>query len=331
MRKAALIVGIVCAVFAVLAAVMKLTGFPGGSFLFLIFTSIFSVVALPLHLASLFKETKNGMRRASLLVTWFGLAALQIGLLFAAMSWPGPFPILVQGVVFSLVALVLFMVSSKKEGVVTRWFSPFTVLVVIVFASLSTGWTQAQERIEFGEEHLATYHVQDSAYAELMSNVAERSNVFHGDTANVSVDSAARIYFDEAFDVITYIEELKAELANSSNHGLTPLRAEQGPLIHPDEYDTPSWFMVGPDVQNPTGKGMELYDRLWRYRSKVLHADVAFGIPVKSTMVDKEQWVKDNFYHVPAIDALTRLTVVQQNILQSVSESMDKKLFVQKQ
>lgn len=267
----------------------------------------------------------------AVVLTWFAVADLLITVLYFVMSWTDRLKLVPAAVVLSILALLLFAVSAKKEPVPTRWFSSFTVVTLTMFGALIIGWTQATAPVEFGTEHLATYYLQDSMYTDLKKQVEVKKTQFHADTAAVSFDSVAEKYFVNAFGVIEYIASLKSNLIDLSNDGVQNLPEGYGPLLYPAEYTLSTSYMVGPYVQYPTGKGMELYDSLWNYRSEVLHPDVALGIPVKNAMVDKEQWVKDNFYHIPALDVLTRLTTVQQNILVSINESIDKKLFIQQQ
>jgi hypothetical protein len=332
MRKAALIVGVVCAAFAVLAAVLKSIGLPGGAILYVVFTSLFCVVALGLHLASLFRENKNGMRRVSFVLSWFGLTGLHVGLLFAALSWPGTFPVLMQGGVFSVIALVLFIVSSKKAGLVMRWVSPFTIVALVVLGSLCVGWSKAERRQQFSAEHMEHYTRETTLLDQLRGKADSTMQNFTREySVNLGPDKvAAAKYFDRTQTLLGYIEQFETELVRNLNEAgtvnATMSLAEA--LKDPDDRDAVTKYMVGPSAEWPSGKGMELYDALAHYRVEHLHPDISFIIPLKYTEAHKVQWVKDNFYNVPAIDVLTRLVIIKQRIWESVNESVERKYFV---
>ena len=84
MRKAAYILGTICVVLSLVGAVLKLNSLPGGGTLMVLFTSLFSVGAMPLFLYALSKvETEKAMQFA-IRLCGFSFAALQVGLLFYA-------------------------------------------------------------------------------------------------------------------------------------------------------------------------------------------------------------------------------------------------------
>lgn len=332
MRKAAFVIGIICAVFAVLATVLRFIGFPGGSLLYIGFTSLFSVVSVGLHLGSLFKESTDRTRRIALVVFWFGLVDLQVGLLYAAMRWDGTLSILLQALMMNVAAVILLIISAKKPSVTTKWFSSYTIVAVVIYVSLVVGWLLAGEKRVFGVEHSQAYYSELADYTAANIKYDSDRKAFCSDTTNALVLNDANHYFDQMELLLLEIENIKARLIEEQNSYYSSEKLRRTEVLkHPEAYDYSTMLLVGADVQHPNGIGMELYRALADYRTNDLHPEVAFGVPVSNDSVQKEQWVKDNFYHLPAIDAMTRLTVIQNNVVQSALISIDKKLFVKQQ
>jgi|GEM_PF-3699445 hypothetical protein len=89
--------------------------------------------------------------------------------------------------------------------------------------------------------------------------------------------------------------------------------------------DKSTSFFVGEQPEKPSGAGLQLYDDLARFGSK-LHPDVTFFIPQNHTEEDKVQWVKDSFYHATTADVLVRLQLYRQNVLEALKKSFDNEL-----
>jgi hypothetical protein len=328
MRKAALVTGIICAVFTVIAAVLKLTGIPGGSFLFLIFAGAFAGVVMPMHYFAQTRIAQPGIKRIADFLGIITGMHLIIGLLFVALNWNGSMLFFVQGGFLALFFIGTFVVAAQKQGVITKWFSSFTVLFLIVVAALAIGCVTREVQKEETNTQYVVLQEEVSKYTAARKEMDQRMAVFSADTADQSLDSAANRFFADAIVLIKEIEEYKCAFLERLNRGES-CRDDQGAyrVSRPDDYDISTMMLVGPDPQNLTGEGVNLYERMFRYRNYVLHPEVSFGVPVREQTGYKEQWVKDNFYHATALETLTRLTQIQTKICESVNESIDKRLF----
>lgn len=327
-RKTAVVLGIVCGVMSILGVVLRLYGVPGGSVLLILFTSLFSVVVMPLYLYALLKVETEKVIHFALRMCGFSIAVLQVGLLSYAQQWPKPYSFIYPGALGLLVAMIVFVLNAQKSGSPTRRFSAFAVLPIAVLGSLCVSCLVTDARVissdvqtEFLTTEMKSYdlceHRVDSIYA-----------AFAADTLNQDQLVAAQQFKKQSADLIASIEEMKCAFLSSLNGDDVCLNADGTYRIErPADYDISTHLMVGADAAQPTGRGMELYAALLKYRNEVLHEKVTFEIPVRDDKVYKEQWVKDNFYHLTAVELVTRLTVIQKSICKSMEESFTKKLF----
>lgn len=329
MRKAAFVTGIICAVFSAIAAVLKLTGIPGGSFLFLIFSGAFAGVVMPMHYFAQSRSAQPGIKRIADFLGIITGMHLIIGLLFLVLNWNGYLLFFVQGGFLALFFIVTLLMAANKPGVTVRWFSPFTALYLAVIIALAIGcWKREKQNTDISAQQTAlveeilkckaAQHTADSLIAAFMS-----------DTSTSALDSAAaNMLFINAYALIEQIEDYKCEIVKRSGDISTCINEQGGYAVsRPDDHDVPTMMMVGSDPQNPTGDALTLYHQVAGYRKNQLHPEVSFGVPVVDQPEYAEQWAKDNFYHATVLETLTRLTQIQTKICESVSESIDKKLF----
>jgi|GEM_PF-2573701 len=332
MRKAALIVGSICAVFSLVAVVLRLIDLPGSAVLFVFFSSLFSVVSLGMYLGAQLRESHTFLRRVALAVLWFGLTDLQIGLLYGAMSWTGVATIVLQGVVLVITGALIYFLAGRKQEAAAKLYPVFAVSAVVVYVSLLVGWITAKERKIFGSEHLITYKSEFAAFQADSSTMNKVAKEFVLDSAGGTLLNDAEVFFTRTGKLINRIDEVKQTLINENNKQFICRESDSCIVLNNiEDFDLSSMLLVGTDVEKPSGKGMDIYAALLQYRTSDLHSSVDFVIPVSSDQTQKEQWVKDNFYHVPAIDVLTRLTVIQRSIIQSARMSIEKEQFVHQQ
>lgn len=332
MRKAALFVGVICAAFSVAAVVLRMIELPGSAVLFVCFTSLFSVASLGLYLGAQLRESKTFLRKVSLVVLWFGLTDLQIGLLYGAMSWVGVATILLQGVVLAITGALIYFLAGRQQEAQTKLNPVFAVSAMVVYGSLSIGWVTAKERKLLGAEHLITYQNEFRSFQADSSAMKKLERAFVLDITNTSLREDADVFFARAEKLIQRIDEVKQSIVDENNKQFACREDDSCSVLNNmEDFDLSTMMLVGIDVEKPSGKGMEIYSALVQYRKNDLHSNVDFVIPVSSDQTQKEQWVKDNFYHVPAIDVLTRLTVIQKNIIQSAISAVEKKQFVHQQ
>lgn len=331
MRKAANILAIISTAFVLLAVVLTLTGLPGRSLLFLVFVSVFNLVALPLNLAWQMKQNKAGIKRTANIAGMIGIWMVLFVMVYKALSWDGGMIVLITGGLTMLAFGVLFIVSSKRSDVITTWISPITIMTVVIFVCLSIGWANAYSRDKFAGEHIANYRTERENYEQVLQETDDRFVAFVNDAGvSDSEHVAAKKLFDRAKELIVYIAGTSREFVGRVNGEDIPATGDPAMYLYDySETDVTTYYFIGESPQTPTGKGMDIYYKLADFRENYLHQDVRFFIPLSSTTEDQEQWVKDNFYHTASIDALLHLTLAEENILRAVQEAMEKELFVQ--
>lgn len=322
MRKAAYILGTICAVLSLAGAVLKLNGLPGGGILLILFTSLFSVGAMPLYLYSLSKvETEKAMQFA-IRLCGFSFAVLQIGLLFLAQRWPEPMRFIYAGLAGQIVFVIVFLVNVRKPDVKTKKFSMFTVLALLVLIALGGG---CYDRSKDSEKEATQYTAYDQVRSDLAIAVNHSYELLQGTGSDTLFenDSANIALLSTAVDFEDYIQDIKNEVVSRSNFGVSASSEEMDKIRFPLDYDTPTHFMVGSDPANPNGKGLELYDQLLEFRTHILPIGVNFEVPVQDDPQMRTQWVKDNFYHATVLESLTRLTKIQIAICTSVNTAVE--------
>lgn len=322
-RKTAYILGTICVVMSLLGAFLKLNSLPGGGISLILFTSLFSIAAMPLFLYSLSKaETEKAMQFA-IRLCGFSFAVLQVGLLFCAQRWPEPMKFIYAGLAGQIVFVIVFLVNVRKPSVKTKSFSIFTVLAVLILLALVGG---CYDRSKDSEIEAAQYAALDQVRSDLaialnhsyeLLQDTGSDTLFGNDSANVALLSTAA-------DLVDYIQDIKNEIVSNSNYGVSASLDEKNNIRYPLDHDTPTFFMVGSDPANPTGKGLELYDQLLKFKTNILPAGVYFAVPVQDDAEMQTQWVKDNFYHATVLESLTRLTKIQIEICTSVNTSVEK-------
>ena len=319
MRKAALNIGIICAVFAVAGAVMKWVQFPGGSLLLILGVGIFSLFALPIQMIYNLRRNKNGLRKTADVVGWFGIWFLLFGILYKAQSWPGAYVVMLGGIALTLLFGLLFVLASRKQEVITNWISGFTICTLIILLSVGSAWAETKGDHEIMEVQYSAYH---SVLDNCKNKIEEANNGVHQINLienRTEADNEAMIVAMHGMELINYIDKVKTELVSYSNTGITT--SDETDIKYPLDIDYPTLYLVGSEPTLPTGKGLEVYDALVYYKDSMLVGG-QFSVPVTDDPVARDQWVKDNFYHATVLEALTRLTKVQTAIAESIVISL---------
>lgn len=331
MRKTAYILGTICAVLSLAGAILKLSSLPGGAILLILFTSLFSIGALPLYLYSLGKvETEKAMQFAVRLCG-FSFAVLQVGLLFYAQRWPEPMRFIYAGLAGQIVFLILFTLNVRKPEVKTKGFSLFAVLPLLILLSLVLGCYDRTKDSEIERTQYEQYeNVRIEATAtmehsiELLANLGKDDSLWNN-------DSAAIAFLNSGLDMVKYIESMKREFILLSNYGDENYPDTTGEIHRPLDKETAAAYMIGPDVTNPTGQGVVLYNKLYKFRKEVLPAAVGFSVPVSDDNQQQEQWVKDNFYNATILEALLRLTMIQKAVCTAINTAIETNAYIEKQ
>lgn len=129
----------------------------------------------------------------------------------------------------------------------------------------------------------------------------------------------------KADEMCKFITEIRGEMVAHSVGG--DMTAKQGDTMHleyldkPDDYDTPTHFMIGEDPANVTGKAKDLEAKLKTYFDEMTKLvpekeQAAFKerikpsipAPVYSQENEKEiNWAWYNFYHAPIVASIAQL------------------------
>jgi len=156
-------------------------------------------------------------------------------------------------------------------------------------------------------------------------------------------EKKAKPFYDKAMDIrkksdelVKFIQELKSEIKTETQFGVgyTPEQKKIGDTLSsrlidkPDDYDTPTHYMIGEDPANVTGKAAELKKKLNDHH-KFLMAQMAPDQQKDlennlKTLKTEEQWNQSeekmvswewyNFYHMPVTAMLANLTRMQVDV-----------------
>jgi gliding motility-associated protein GldM len=134
-------------------------------------------------------------------------------------------------------------------------------------------------------------------------------------------------------EICAYIRSLRGEMVAESA-GFKPEDKKKGDTLRltlldkPDDYDTPTHFMIGDDPANVTGKAKDLKAKLIAYHDAIIkivpeknQADIK---PRLETLIPKEEYSKENekiiswewynFYHAPIVAAIAQLDRIQNDV-----------------
>jgi hypothetical protein len=330
-RKAANITGIICAIAILIGSVMRMIHFPGGGLFIILFTGTFAGFALPMNLIALRREKKEvtGIRKFAFEVGTVAAMQCVIIMLFMAQNWKGADKMLIQTGIFVALFLVLLVLIARKESGSIQLVSKFNVTVVVILLVLIIPAVLAVRKNE-GRARLEILNSIETRRCDSLGQVVDKK--FHEFQLDSSMtDSAHEViegFHINGLELIKHLEKVQLDLANQMNNGLYYAGSDTSlELQNPMDSDFPTFYFVG-NVQSPTGKAIELHSLFVNYRDYYLHPAVPFFVQPNSTNEESLQWVKDNFYHAKAIEAMMRLTVLKENVYQSMEYSLDHNLFV---
>lgn len=311
-----------------LGGLMKLQHWPGGSFLLIVFTGLFVLLVVPFNYASsVANPAQKGMKQFGALA----VVLLLLGMLFFMQFWAGAFILLIAGIITMLVFIVMYFTRSRPAEHAEPMVTPHVIFVFVFVAALTIGCVSAINKSNYSEEHMLRFVKEETACDSLQREVSKQLNDFTANQENSdSVRNSAFALYNSATDLIEFINKTELEFVSRLNDEQTiPAGAPIEKYIHrPADYDMATHYFLGNDPENPTGKGMEIYRYLKIYRNESLHPEVDFFVPLNAGFDQNVQWVKDNYYHTPTADVLMQLTLVKENILRSVQQSLQRKLFV---
>lgn len=318
MRKASLISGIVAVSFTFLGALLKMISFPGGSFLMMIGAFLFLFIFSPLLLIYQLRQASPPIKKLADVTGIVVAFTLGSGLLMATMRWPGWILTAAFGVIIAVLFLVLFFLSAGKMAGF-KPFGIFSYIAIIFYALLLFG---AQKGFVTGEEMKQKMATFNEHMITLNSMVPETENAVQATLSDSAQYESAVTLHANTSTMIGFIEQVKAELIAHDN-GTMP--GQDRAIAHPLGYDVSTHYLVGIDPHHPTGKGVELYRELKEYRENNLNADISFP---ESFDTSAEEWTKEKFYHVPLVEALTKLTDTEIALLTAEQQAIRKRSFV---
>jgi hypothetical protein len=319
MRKAALVIGIIAAVFAGLGAVLKLIDFPGGSLSLVLGTLLFLIFSILLLIFQL-KHSVTPLRKVAVVCGFITALTLGVGLLGLALQWPGTILVL-TGMVFTAAFIGTFFGSMSKEPG-TKLIGGLTVVVVLFYASLGLGWMKAeQERSEVRQKMAEFALLQEKFQAES----AKGTELFRRYSNDTIADGADELFISST-EMVMKIEAIQSELVDAVN-GYDHAAREEFYLAHPLDFDTPTWLLVGENPAMPGGRAVGLRETLETYRNEALSPEIPLDIDL-SREIDGKHWASANFYHVTAIDAAARLLQMEIKVLEAQNAALEKRIFV---
>lgn len=332
MRKAALITGSLCLLLLVTGIGFRLVGFPGGGLFTVLACGIFTALALPLYYFSLRAEGIGRKRKiAALTGLLFGMLLI-VALLFLAQRWEGWFSILmaagILGLFYVIMQLDLKKLSDEKINHLRGFHGIFLGMVgVLLVVPIVRKDNTAESR-----RQLAVLEAEDQRYDSIHAVVDREYLLVYNDTSlNDSAREVIRTFFLSAQSRLSSIIEIEEDFVYQLNYGISAWK-ETGfnyreALLAPMDQQWTAIYFVGPNIQMPMGKAVDIYNIARAYRDADLHPSVPFVVPVNASDEQQVQWVKDNFYKATAAEARMRICLLRQNILQSVRYSLGHKLY----
>lgn len=327
------ILGIISVVAVFLTSLMRVFYLPLGGVFLTLSVGFFVTVVLGLELLHKLRQPTSRLQKALELIAILFLGQTMILGLCVAYGWNGASSMIMNAALLLLVYGLTFFIGKSRLNNGFRFHTPFNGLAILVLLPLLFfctlrffGANESKRLVELNEIEVRRY---DSVKAVVMTRYAE----FLSDTTRDSARTSTEMFRRDALALIDYIYRLQIAFAYETNNGIAAPPPTDTTLNLQDPLAmrmTHVWF-IGSDVQNPTGKAIELFDSLAYYRNHVLHEEVPFFVRKNSTQEDKVQWVKDNFYNATAIEVMTRLTLYKENVYQSMQYSIDHHLFVQRQ
>lgn len=199
--------------------------------------------------------------------------------------------------------------------------------------------------LNVSKEIINSFMVIESGLISTNKGIDNKNGILYSqfELALLNDEKKAKPFYDKAMDIrkksdelVKFIQELKSEIKTETQFGVgyTPEQKKIGDTLSsrlidkPDDYDTPTHYMIGEDPANVTGKAAELKKKLNDHH-KFLMAQLAPDQQKDlennlKTLETKEQWNQSeeknvswewyNFYHMPVTAMLANLTRMQVDV-----------------
>jgi len=199
--------------------------------------------------------------------------------------------------------------------------------------------------LNVSKEIINSFMVIETGLISTNKGIDNKNGILYSqfELALLNDEKKAKPFYDKAMDIrkksdelVKFIQELKSEIKTETQFGVgyTPEQKKIGDTLSsrlidkPDDYDTPTHYMIGEDPANVTGKAAELKKKLNDHH-KFLMAQMAPDQQKDlennlKTLETKPQWNQSeekevswewyNFYHMPVTAMLANLTRMQVDI-----------------
>jgi len=199
--------------------------------------------------------------------------------------------------------------------------------------------------LNVSKEIINSFMVIETGLISTNKGIDNKNGILYSqfELALLNDEKKAKPFYDKAMDIrkksdelVKFIQELKSEIKTETQFGVgyTPEQKKIGDTLSsrlidkPDDYDTPTHYMIGEDPANVTGKAAELKKKLNDHH-KFLMAQMAPDQQKDlennlKTLKTEEQWNQSeekmvswewyNFYHMPVTAMLANLTRMQVDV-----------------
>jgi gliding motility-associated protein GldM len=199
--------------------------------------------------------------------------------------------------------------------------------------------------LNVSKEIINSFMVIETGLMSTNKGIDNKNGILYSqfELALLNDEKKAKPFYDKAMEIrkksdelVKFIQEIKGELKTETEFGVnySPEQKKIGDTLSsrliakPDDYDTPTNYMIGEDPANVTGKAAELKKKLNDHH-KFLLAQLAPDQQKElennlKTLETKEQWNQSeektvswewyNFYHMPITAMLANLTRMQVDV-----------------
>lgn len=326
MRIATLIVGIFGLLLVFLATGFKIMHWPGASIGMLLGYFILACIYQLLLTIHIIREKIPGIFIASRLVSAIAFIFLCSGLVFLIQHWPGASVTIMGGLVFSVPALVVFVLSIRKSPALVKKYIAFSIIplaALLLMTGVSFLSVQRKVKLDLAVKNYYRLEQQCRLDKEKLETFLINS---YDDTGNHS--KAERLY-KEVLETTFYINDLRKELicyeTGYAKTMVDTMTTIQG--IRWDDYGTPTHFLVGDHREAPTGKAKELVVKLEQLRSKYFAPSILMGIELPAGQQEEAAWIGKTFYHKTTVEVLTTFVRMQDELFKATLQSAKEKKF----
>lgn len=199
--------------------------------------------------------------------------------------------------------------------------------------------------LNVSKEIINSFMVIETGLISTNNGIDNKNGILYSqfELALLNDEKKAKPFYDKAMEIrkksdelVKFIQELKSEIKTETQFGVnySPEQKKIGDTLSsrlidkPDDYDTPTHYMIGEDPANVTGKAAELKKKLNEHH-KFLMSQLAPDQQKElennlKTLETKEQWNQSeektvswewyNFYHMPVTAMLANLTRMQVDV-----------------